>query len=67
MKGLCELDPLLDLVYVVNGLSCDLLWFLLTSAEKVRKHVERIGVVSLTALVSLQTFLRRIVNTCTSK
>ena len=40
---------------------------LTSSTEKVRKHVERIGMVSLPALVGLQAFLRRIINTRTSE
>jgi len=40
---------------------------LTSSAEKVRKHVKRIGMVSLTALVGLQAFLCRIINTSASE
>jgi len=40
---------------------------LTSSTEKVRKHVEGIMVVSLTAFVGLEAFLRGIINACISK
>ena len=36
---------------------------LTSSTEKVRKHVERISMASLTAFVSLETFLCEVINT----
>jgi len=64
MKVPCGLVPRPDLVYALSVACGGVLWFLLTSsAEKIREHVERIGMVSLTAFVGLQAFLCRILNT----
>ena len=66
MKAPCGLVPQLDLIYFFNMVSWRVDVSLTSSTEKVRKHVEGIVVVSLTAFVSLETFLRGIINTCVS-
>lgn len=48
-----------------HGLSRAVELSLTSSTEKVGKHVERISVASLTAFVSLETFLREVVSTYT--
>ena len=68
MKVPYGLVPRLDLIYALSMACGGVVSVLLTSsAEKVRKHVERIGMVSLTAFVGLQSFLRRIISTCASE
>jgi hypothetical protein len=64
MKVPSGLDRLLDLVYVLNGVSGRMTEGSLTATTKeVRKHIERISGVSLTTFVNLQAFLCKIINT----
>ena len=67
MKDLSEPDRLLDLAQMLSKVLRRMTKISLTSTEKVRKHVEGIGMATLTALVGLQTLLHRIVNTHASK
>jgi len=67
MKAPCGLVPRLDLMYFFNMVSQRVEVSLTSSTEKVCKHVEGIVVMSLTAFVSLETFLHGIINTCISK
>ena len=68
MKVPYGLVPRLGLMYVLSVVPLGVIEDSLTSsAEKVRKHVEGIGVVSLTAFMGLQAFLCVIINTCAAR